>query len=246
MKAALIQSPAVMGDIEKNYELASNLINEASALGAEIYVFPEMSITGYFDKKDQMKNSIKIDNEYVKKMTNLSADGKIIIFGFSEKRDKYNFVTQVVAQEGKMIGKYEKHNLAGDEAKNYKKGKDVPVFSVGDLKFGITICADIDLETLYKKYKEKGCDIVFECASPDLWGDSKNRNWESGYNWWRENCIEKISKYSKDNKMKIAVTTMSGRNEYGDFPGGGYLFSEDGEIVAETKDYKDKLLIIDV
>lgn len=246
MRVALIQSPAVMGDVEKNYKIASSLIEEASTFGVEVFVFPEMSLTGYFDKKDQMKHSIGLNNEYVKKMINLSADGKTIIFGLSEKRGKDYFVTQVVAQNGEMVGTYKKHNLAGDEAKNYKKSKDTPVFNAGYLRFGITICADIDLDSLYKIYKKKGCKIVFECATPDLYGDSENRNWSKGYNWWRNNCIEKIGKYSKDNGMKIAVATMSGRNEYGDFPGGGYLFSENGEIIKETKSYDEELLIIDI
>jgi len=246
MKIALIQSPAVMGNVEENLRIASDFVGKASDLGSEVFIFPEMSLTGYFDKAEQMKYSISLENEHVIKMVDLSNGGKTIIFGLSEKKGNYNYITQVVAQNGKMVGKYEKHNLAGDEAKNYIKGKDTPVFNVGDLRFGITICADIDLESLYKTYKEKGCDIVFECASPDLYGDSENRNWRSGYDWWRENCIEKIGKYSKDNRIKIAVATMSGSNEYGDFPGGGYLFSEKGEIISETRIHKDELLIVNI
>jgi NAD+ synthase (glutamine-hydrolysing) len=246
MKVALLQSPAIMGNVCKNYAIAANLVKRANKLGAEFFVFPEMSLTGYFDKKGQMENSISTENEFIKKMIDLTANRKTIIFGLSEKRDNGHYITQVVAHNGKLIGKYEKHNLAGNEKKNYKVGKELPMFCINGLNFGITICADIDLGALYKNYKQKGCEIVFECASPDLYGESKNRDWEKGYEWWRGNCIKKIGKYSKDNKLKIAVVTMSGRNEYGDFPGGGYLFSHKGTLVAETKNHQDEILIIDL
>ena len=87
---------------------------------------------------------------------------------------------------------------------------------------------------------------MFECASPDLYGSREKRNWNSGYNWWKNNCIKKIGKYSKDNNLKIAVSTQSGRNLEDDFPGGGYLFSRNGKIINETRNYKQKVLIVNI
>ncbi|MEK9177574.1 MAG: carbon-nitrogen hydrolase family protein, partial [Patescibacteria group bacterium] len=81
---------------------------------------------------------------------------------------------------------------------------------------------------------------------PNLYGDRRDRNWEKGYAWWRNNCIEKIGKYALYNKITIAVTTQSGRDIDDDFPGGGYLFSKNGELIAETKDYKQEMLLAEI
>ena len=173
MKIALLQAPAIMGVPEENLKIAAKLIKKATVMGADTFVFPEMSLTGYFDKAKQMKYSISVDDQAVHNMVALSDEGKMIIFGISEKRGINHYITQVVAENGKLIGTYEKHNLAEEENKSYLPGNKLPVFKKDGLKFGITICADIDLENLYKSYKDKGCDIVFECASPDLYGDKE-------------------------------------------------------------------------
>jgi predicted amidohydrolase len=102
------------------------------------------------------------------------------------------------------------------------------------------------LPELFEKYAQAGCQLVFECASPDLYGERNNRDREKGYAWWRKNCFEKIGQYALHNKVMIAVSTQSGRNVDDDFPGGAYLFSASGELLAETKDYKQELLLLEV
>ena len=44
----------------------------------------------------------------------------------------------------------------------------------------------------------------------------------------------------------IAVSTQSGQNVDDDFPGGAYLFSANGELLAETKDYKQEILLVEI
>lgn len=84
------------------------------------------------------------------------------------------------------------------------------------------------------------------CASPNLYGNQENRNWKKGYLWWKNNCIEKIGKYAKNNNINIAVATQSGRNEEDDFPGGGYHFSPKGDIVKKTIDHKQEILFLEI
>lgn len=246
MKIALVQMASAKGDIDKNLTETERLIKLAVEQEAKIIVFPEMSLTGYFYEEKDLHFAVSVDHDAVRKVLNLS--GKYdctIIFGIAEKEGEKYFVSQLVAQNGKLSGIYRKHNIVNLEAKIFTAGKELGIFQHGEIKFGITICADIDLLALFADYAKAGCDIVFECASPDLYGDRENRNWQRGYNWWRNNCIEKIGSYAKDNQMAIAVSTQSGRNKENDFPGGGYYFSNEGQILTETKDYMDEILVFD-
>jgi len=247
MKIALIQMNSEKGDIEKNLELTKKYFRQAIDNGAEIVVFPEMSITGYFTSEKYLQKALNLENKVILNIISLTKNNNAtIIFGIAESLDKHFYITQVVAELGKIIGVYRKHNIISDETNLFTASNIEQVFYKNNLKYGITICADIDLSDLYKKYAQLGCNLIIECASPDLYGSREQRNWENGYNWWKNNCIEKIGKYSKDNNVKIAVSTQRGRNQEDDFPGGGYLFSENGGIIAETDNYKQEILIVNI
>lgn len=235
------------GDIEKNLESTKKYFKQAIDGGADIVVFPEMSLTGYFISEEYLNKALTLKSKEVLDIVNLTKDNNFtIIFGIAEKYDDKLFVSQLVAQNGYLVGVYRKHNVINNETKIFTSGEDLPTFNLGEHKFGITICADIDLPELFEKYTQLGCSLVFECASPDLYGDRVNRDWLKGYNWWRNNCIEKIGRYSKNNNIKVAVTTQSGRNIEDDFPGGGYLFSQNGDLVSETSDYEQNILIVEI
>ncbi|MEI6054363.1 MAG: carbon-nitrogen hydrolase family protein [Candidatus Saccharibacteria bacterium] len=247
MKIALIQMSSRLYDIESNFETMKDFIKESIKLGADIIAFPEMNLTGYFYTPEHLINAIPIDNEYVTKTVGLTKNNDVtLILGIAETVGDKTFVTQIVAEAGKIVGTYRKHNIVNLEAKLFHAGDIEPIFVKADKKYGLTICADIDLSDLFQTYAQKGCNFVIECASPDLYGNRNPRNWEGGYNWWKNNCIEKIGQYAKDNKINILVTTQSGRNEQDDFPGGGYLFSSDGKIISGTTDYKQEILIVTI
>lgn len=247
MKIALIQMSSKKGDVVDNLRAMVNFIEQASHEHADIIVFPEMSLTGYFTSAKYLPSTLTIESTEVKKIISLSRIHNLtIIFGLAETSDSKTYISQLVAQNGMLSGIYRKHNVINDETKIFTPGESLPVFNLGKWKFGLTICADIDLPELFVKYAEAGCQIVFECASPNLYGDRENRDWKKGYAWWKNNCIEKIGKYSLYNKIMIAVVTQSGRDIDDDFPGGGYLFSKNGELIAETKDYKQEMLLAEI
>lgn len=245
MKIALVQMPSAKGETAQNLERTLSFIDSACQNGAEAVVFPEMSLTGYFTEEKCAGACLMLDSIEVKKVIEAS-ECITIIFGIGESDNEKKYISQIVAQNGKLLGVYRKHNIKNDEALLFSPGLEEPVFTIGEKKFGIVICADIDCPELFAGYAKKGCDIIFECASPDLYGKRDPRNWEKGYLWWKNNCIEKIGKYAKDNRIKIAVATGSGRNEEDDFPGGGFLFSPEGETIKETTDYKQEILFVEI
>ena len=239
MKIALIQMNSEKGNIEKNLELTKEYFKQAIDDGAEVVVFPEMNVTGYFVSKKYLNKALTLESKEVLDILNLTNKNNFtIIFGIAELLNDKFYITQIIGEQGKIVGVYRKHNIINDETNIFTASNSKQVFYRGDLSYGITICADIDLPDLYEEYAKLGCNLIIECASPDLYGNREQRDWEKGYIWWRKNCVKKIGKYSKYNNVKIAVATQRGRNEADDFPGGGYLFSENGKIINETENYK--------
>ena len=62
--------------------------------------------------------------------------------GLAESANRCVFNSQMVADRGEFLGVQRKINLSGDEYCHFGAGESVPVFDLGEVRFGITICYD--------------------------------------------------------------------------------------------------------
>ena len=59
MKIALAQTAVIRGEFEKNLDRAEATAKEAAAQSAELVVFPEMFVSGFDYKKNQIKGILR-------------------------------------------------------------------------------------------------------------------------------------------------------------------------------------------
>jgi predicted amidohydrolase len=133
-----------------------------------------------------------------------------------------------------------------EETEWFSPGKGVPVFEHGGVPFGVAICADIDNPAVFAAAARQGARFVLECAAPGLYGEQETRDWQTGYDWWREKCADQLGSYAREYRFSIAVATQAGRTIDEDFPGGGYLFGPDGATLASTDDWSEGVLDVEV
>ncbi len=245
---ALIQMRCEKAAIGDNIKEMRRYLGQAKDAKADIVCFPEMSITGYIDPQQHPEAVIARDHPAIKEITGLSREyHTTIIAGFVEDNPSGKpFITQFIAEGSSIKGYYRKKTIKEDEAEWFSPGGDQPVFSHSGIKYGLSICADIDDENIFKELAHQGAKLVIECAAPGLYGDQKTRNWQEGYDWWRGECFGKLGKYAADNGIHIAVATQAGRTVDEDFPGGGYLFSPEGKCLAQSGDWKEGMLLVKI
>lgn len=232
------------GAIAQNMEVMEKYISKCHENNVDIVCFPEMNITGYNDPNRYADAVLTLDHHSIKKVIELSNTYSIcIVAGFIEYNPNGKpFITQIAVQNGKLLNYYHKITVKDEEAEWFSPGEAISIFESMGVKIGLSICADIDDPEIFKAYSDNGVSIVLECAAPGLYGDQKTRNWESGFNWWKNNCIEKLGKYAADNAIYIGVSTQAGRTIDEDFPGGGYVFNSEGKCIYETDDWAEGAL----
>ncbi|ALS29288.1 nitrilase [Paenibacillus sp. 32O-W] len=245
---ALVQMNCEKAAIDRNLRSMRASIAAGRAGGADIVCFPEMNITGYIDPFNQPHAVLSLDHQAVGEVVRMSALYSVcVIAGFVE----YNpggkpYINQFVAHNGRLLGCYRKKTIKDEEVYWFAPGDRQPIFSVAGLTFGLSVCADIDDPDIFREYARKGAAIVFESAAPGLYGEQETRNWASGYNWWRSNCIAKLGAYAAEQSIYIGVATQAGRTMDEDFPGGGYLFDPRGECVKESGDWGEGILYAEI
>ncbi|WP_274649626.1 carbon-nitrogen hydrolase family protein [Paenibacillus humicola] len=245
---ALVQMNCEKGEIRQNLQTMQDYIAEARSRGADFVCFPEMNLTGYIDPVKQPHAVISMDHEAVKQVIRYSALHSIcVIAGFVEHNPGGKpYITQFVANDGELLGCYRKKTIKEGEEQWFDPGAHLPVFSARGLRFGISICADIDDPDIFRAYAEKGAAFIFECAAPGLYGEQETRNWSSGFNWWRDKCRAQLGAYAAEQAVYIGTATQAGRTVDEDFPGGGYLFDPQGTCAAESGDWGAGVLYVQV
>lgn len=248
MKIALVQMNCPKGEIDSNLAKSAEYINQAQARKIDIICFPEMSITGYIDPVKMPESVLSLESDQVHQFCELTKNNKLTALGGIVERNPNGkpFITQIVATAGKLQGYYRKVNVAEDEMSSFAPGVITPIFEHSSVPFGVVICADVGHSKSFADYAKLGADIIFAASAPGLYGSQDTRNWESGFDWWRNECQKNLSKFSKANGIYIAVATQAGRTQDEDFPGGGYVFDRKGNLIASTPDWHEGILYSEV
>lgn len=131
LKIALVQMTSSKGNILKNLNTTLDYISQAIANHADIVVFPEMNLTGYFTEEQYVNSCLDLNSEPVKKIVNVSED-IAILFGIGEKSNGNKYITQIYAISKKVVGIYRKHNIKNKELKLFTPGKNNPVFNINE------------------------------------------------------------------------------------------------------------------
>lgn len=153
MKITLAQINTTPNDFEGNFQKIMNGMATATRDGADVVIFPELTICGYL-VKDLVYTSGFIDRNlaYLKRVASLtdSSTNLTAIVGYIDRN--YTGVGKpfrnmaAVIRNGNVIATYQKHLLpfydVFDEGRYFEPGQDVCVFEVNGNRCGIVICED--------------------------------------------------------------------------------------------------------
>jgi nitrilase/N-carbamoylputrescine amidase len=113
----------------------------AAADGADLVLFNETNITGYWQNPAIRALAEPLDGPIVQRLTGLANELDVIICaGMAEKAgDKVHNTQVLVGPEG-LIGYHRKSSLPSGEEQYFDVGNDYNVFDIGSCKLGIAIC----------------------------------------------------------------------------------------------------------
>ena len=161
LRLALAQINPTVGDIEGNASKICDYIKLAKKQNAAIVVFPELAVTGYPPEDLLLKPQFISDNLDALKRVQQETEGITAVVGFVDpvRKLKSDFLSNgvdrndgiynaaAIFHDGKLVDVYHKIYLPNygvfDEYRYFKAGTKTPVYSIGDIKFGVNICEDI-------------------------------------------------------------------------------------------------------
>ncbi|MEK6582455.1 MAG: NAD+ synthase, partial [Nitrospirota bacterium] len=253
LRLALAQINPTVGDIEGNASKICDYIKLAKKQNAAIVVFPELAVTGYPPEDLLLKPQFISDNLDALKRVQQETEGITAVVGFVDpvRKLKSDFLSNgvdrndgiynaaAIFHDGKLVDVYHKIYLPNygvfDEYRYFKAGTKTPVYSIGDIKFGVNICEDIwYAEGPARSQTAGGAEIILNInASP----------YHMGKLFLRE---EMLSKRALENKAVIAYLNAVGGQDELVFDGGSLIVDRAGEIIVRGRQFEEEMLIADV
>ena len=103
LRIALGQLNSTVGDIEGNVRKMAGFYADAVKLGADVVVFPEMSVSGYPPEDLLLKNDFVDANRRAVERLATDCPKKTIIVGFAERNQKGYFLRKAFIHRKKHL-----------------------------------------------------------------------------------------------------------------------------------------------
>ncbi|HET6997255.1 MAG TPA: NAD+ synthase [Solirubrobacterales bacterium] len=245
MRIALAQINPTVGDVEGNSAKIAEWIARAGAEGAELTIFPELSVPGYPAEDLYLKRHfVEANRRAVEELARGVGAEQTVLVGFAEpvpgggdSRHAYNSLA--VLADGAVRGVYRKNRLPNyavfDEQRYFIPGAEPMAIDVGGQRVGLTICEDCwvtgppaELEA------EQGATLIANpSGSPYHRGKGRER-------------VEMFAERSRTYGTYFAFCNLVGGQDELVFDGQSLVTDPSGELIARAAQFEEEMLICEV
>lgn len=227
----MAQLAPVKGQIAANITQHHKFIKTAVATGADVIIFPELSLTGYEPTLAKDLATTK-DDQRLDVLQSLSDKHNIIICaGLPTKAANGICISMIIFQPGKARIAYSKKYLHADEEPFFVSGENFPVLTVNGLNVAFAICYELSVEAHAENAFKNRVDIYIASVAKS----------ESGIVKANTRLAEIAATY----KVPVLMCNCLGPND--DFIGAGKsaVWDNNGKMLSKLSSYKDELLLFD-
>ena len=228
MKIALCQLEIVFEKKEENTRRVISFMEQARSAGAELVLFPEMSLTGF---SMNTRFTGEQDRESVKCMCAAAERiGIAVGFGWTAlagKRGENHYT--VISAQGEVLSDYVKiHPFSHTgEDRFFEKGNEIVHFTVDRIPFSSFICYDLRFPEIFQAVSGRAHAIIV----PANWPAGRREHWK---------CL--LRARAIENQCYILGVNCVGRQKGMCYAGDSSVILPDGTVAAELSDEEGLIL----
>ncbi|KAA0002096.1 MAG: carbon-nitrogen hydrolase family protein [Thermoplasmata archaeon] len=234
MKICLANVNPKTGNKKKNLKKMEKIVTGEEA---DLYVFGEMSLTGYVCREEIFSLAEPEDGESLQKMQELAKEKECaIIFGMPLEQRKGIVYNAAVLVQPDTVDIYHKNFLANfgpfEERFFFTPGNSMPIFHTPHGTIGLCICYDLFFPELVKGMALKGADLVV-CisASPSV---------------TRVYFEQVLPARAIENTVFMSYANLVGEQQGLTFWGGCQSYTPKGELIAKAAYFKEDTITHDI
>jgi len=239
-KVALAQISCKQGDKAENIREIEKNVAKSKKQGAELVIFPELSLTGYILRDQVYELAETIPGPSITLLEKMAKKANVhIVVGMpelSEKTQATIYNTAVLIGPSGFIGKYRKMYLPThsvfEEKRYFRPGYQTAMFDTELGKIGLIICYDVFFPEVSRLTRLKGAQlIVCISAAPAV----------------RRVFFETLTAARAiEDTVFLAYVNLVGIEDGLQFWGGSRLIGPNGKIIVKAKYDEEDLVVGEV
>jgi NAD+ synthase (glutamine-hydrolysing) len=238
MKLAIAQLNPILGDLIGNIAKVLRNVEQAKQQGAQLLLTPELVLCGYPPEDLLLRNGFYQACKQALHDLAEKISGITLVVGHPHEDNGKRYNAASVIQNGKIIATYLKHELPNysvfDEERYFENGTEPCVFKIGNITFGLNICADIWQPESARQARDAGAQVLLVLnASPFALGKQGGR-----YQAVKARIVE--------TGIPVVYANMVGGQDELVFDGGSFAMNAHGQLVAQAERFKEELLLLDI
>ena len=202
----------------------------ASEHGAQLLVFPELSLTGY-ELAIARSNALRPDSSDLDPLRRLATQAQMtVVVGapLLNDNDELHIAAFALRPDGSMMT-YTKEHVHQSETEVFTSGPGGPTLLIEDVTVALAICADASHPRHAAKAAARGANVYAAGVMID----------EIGY----ARKVSLLENYAREHRMAVLMANYSGATGGDVSAGKSALWSEDGQLVAASTGTEETLII---
>jgi NAD+ synthase (glutamine-hydrolysing) len=255
MKIALGQINTTVGDLTGNVERMVSMAHEASAQGAEVVVFPELSITGY-PPRDLVEKPTFIERseQSLERLASETANLNIaLVCGYVGRANstagKNATNSAAVLKKGSILFQQTKMLLPTydvfDEARYFAPADNQKLFRLGQTSVALTICEDAWNDKQFwerQLYRRDPVDELIASGGQVLISINA-----SPYHMGKRALRHEIfTAAARHHGVPVVYVNQVGGNDSLVFDGTSFAMSAEGHMIASAASFAEDMVFVDL
>ncbi len=252
MKIALGQINPTVGDFSGNAAKIIEFSQRAKAGGAELILFPELSVCGYPPRDLVERPSFVARNRETAEQIASATRGISVICGLvtpaESETGKSVMNSAALLQEGKIAFLQSKMLLPTydvfDEMRNFAPAKSQRLFSFGGSRVALTICEDAWNDKLFwpkRLYVVDPIEALVRAGGNLILNISASPFWIGK----REVRRDMLASIARQYKIPVAMVNQVGGNDSLLFDGSSIVLNAEGKVIAQACSFEEDLICFD-
>ncbi len=245
-KIAIAQTDSVLGDMKKNVKHHLQFVDKAIRRGADLVVFPELSLTGYTVRDVNWDVAMIPDHAAIlKELKTRSNKISIVVGGIEEGQEFGIFNSAFFLEKGKVVHVHRKiypptYGMF-EEMRYFSQGRLLSSFDTRLGRMGVLICEDLwHLSLPYLLALDGAQVIIALAASPTRLGGDGDRLSIAKVN------TENHKAYARLLSVYVVFCNRVGYEDGVNFWGGSEIVDPSGNVIASAKLFDEDLVVAEV
>jgi NAD+ synthase (glutamine-hydrolysing) len=234
----IAQLNLLVGDVPGNAQRVITAAHEARGAGADLVVFPELTLTGYPPEDLLLRPELLERVDAALARVCAETPGITLVLGYPRAAPDGLINAAGVIRDGALVTEYAKQELPNysvfDEKRYFQPGTSAVVFEHRGLRLGLSVCEDIWRQAPTAAAAAAGAQVLINInASPFHAGKQAERE-------------ALVARRAGTHGLTILYANLVGGQDELVFDGGSFVVDRAGRVQARSPQFQEHALLVDL